>query len=293
MERSLQPFLLKSVLVLLNKVSIQEAARAMCEQGTGSVVVTNGTELVGLLTDRDIACRCVALAESLSAPVESILSDEFYAVDESASLDDVIEVMKSQGVRRIPIYRWTRAGRQSCEGIVSVDDLIASSLISPEDLSEIVRSQITRRQKWRGASVQSEERKTKNLERFYAILRRHMGLGGDIVESVTYFVLKNIVRRLTYTGATQLASQLPESLKESLLDLPKGPDRAITRESLIAGLREKYKLSDEKTYEVLAGFWSGLEEFTHHSQPEKVLKQLPPDMEKLFGGRSDEGASLQ
>src|SRR5919202_6716776 len=40
--------------------SISEAARLMKEHDTGAILVTDGGELKGLLTDRDIALRAVA-----------------------------------------------------------------------------------------------------------------------------------------------------------------------------------------------------------------------------------------
>lgn len=95
-------------------------ARMMVEHDCGEIPICDGAEVIGVVTDRDIACRAVARGMNpLDTPVRAVMTSEPYTVSENADLVDAVTLMEEHRVRRLPV---TREGQLI--GIVSQADLI-------------------------------------------------------------------------------------------------------------------------------------------------------------------------
>ena len=115
----------RDVVIAGPAMSVREAAGLMRDYHVGSLVVaeeTNGKTIpVGILTDRDLAVEVLATGlDADSVTVGDIMSDHLMLVVEDESLWDVIQRMRSEGVRRVPVVD----NRGSLIGILSVDDLL-------------------------------------------------------------------------------------------------------------------------------------------------------------------------
>jgi CBS domain-containing protein len=119
---------------------LRDAARLMRRHHVGALVVTrqgdHGTELLGMVTDRDLAIE--ALARDFDAAVVavgSIASDSLVGVPAEAGLDEAVLRMRTAGVRRLIVY--TVEGELA--GIVSFDDLIDACATLLADLTGVLR----------------------------------------------------------------------------------------------------------------------------------------------------------
>ena len=103
--------------------TLQDAARLMKENDCGEIPVVDDLEtrrLVGVITDRDIACRAVAEGVDLGAvTVGDIMTPNPQSCSEEASVSECRETMEEHQVRRIPIVD---AQSRVC-GIVSQADI--------------------------------------------------------------------------------------------------------------------------------------------------------------------------
>ena len=102
---------------------IREAAQIMKSQDIGivPVVETDGScRLIGVVTDRDIAVRVVAEGLDARACVRDIMSQHVHTRRSDDDLDDVMETMAREQVRRIPIVD----ERGTLIGIVSQADIV-------------------------------------------------------------------------------------------------------------------------------------------------------------------------
>ena len=84
--------------------SVVEAARLMRDEHIGSLPVTEGERLVGIITDRDIATRVVAegaVPETVS--VGDVYSREVISVEPNNDLEEALELMARHQVRRLPV----------------------------------------------------------------------------------------------------------------------------------------------------------------------------------------------
>ncbi len=96
------------------------AARKMREADIGMLPVSCGGQLIGCLTDRDLAVRAVASGcDPLSTKVREIMTPEFFYCFDDDSLEDATKTMEEKQVRRVPVLN----GSKRMVGIVSLGDL--------------------------------------------------------------------------------------------------------------------------------------------------------------------------
>jgi CBS domain-containing protein len=98
---------------------VQEAASFMLSADAGSIPVTDGDRLIGMITDRDIAVRGVAKGYGPDTPVRELMSDDIICAREDDDVDDVASRMSEAQVRRLPVID---QNERLC-GIVSLGDL--------------------------------------------------------------------------------------------------------------------------------------------------------------------------
>lgn len=116
--------------------TVLEAARLMRNHHVGDVVVVDrkpaGVIPIGILTDRDIVVELLAEEIDLSSVTcADVMSSELTSVVEQDEILDAIELMRSKGVRRVPVVN--RQG--GLEGIFAVDDVIE---LVAEQLTDLV-----------------------------------------------------------------------------------------------------------------------------------------------------------
>ena len=102
---------------------VQEAARFMLKNDAGSIPVTEGDRLIGMITDRDIAVRGVAKGYGPETPVRELMTDDIICARSDDSVEDVASKMSQAQVRRLPVID---EDERLC-GIVSLGDLSRES----------------------------------------------------------------------------------------------------------------------------------------------------------------------
>jgi CBS-domain-containing membrane protein len=83
--------------------SIAHAARLMADEDVGVLPVVDGGKVVGIVTDRDIAVRGVAEGTPVQALVGRIMSRDVITCSPEDELEDVLEIMSNEQVRRLPV----------------------------------------------------------------------------------------------------------------------------------------------------------------------------------------------
>ena len=97
----------------------REAASFMLRAEAGSIPVTEGERVVGMITDRDIAVRGVAEGRGPDTPVRELMSDGIICARENDDVEEVARRMSQEQVRRLPVLD---ENDRLC-GIVSLGDL--------------------------------------------------------------------------------------------------------------------------------------------------------------------------
>jgi CBS domain-containing protein len=98
---------------------VREAARFMLQADAGSIPVTEGNRLVGMITDRDIAVRGVALGYGPETPVSELMTSGIVSAHADELIEEAARKMGEAQVRRLPVIDQD----QRLVGIVSLGDL--------------------------------------------------------------------------------------------------------------------------------------------------------------------------
>jgi CBS domain-containing protein len=118
-----------NVVYLPSETTLAEAARTMREQDIGDVVVADGPQLTGLVTDRDIVVRAVAERfDPATTTIGEIVTKDLITVKPDDSVQSAALLMRDHAVRRVLVCDET----QGLVGIVSIGDLAQE--IDPESV---------------------------------------------------------------------------------------------------------------------------------------------------------------
>jgi CBS domain-containing protein len=98
--------------------SREVAARRMANAGIGALPVVVDDEVIGVVTDRDLALKAMARGLSPENLVETVMSADPARVDADAAVTVAIQAMRSLGVRDLPVVSDGRI-----VGMVSRDEL--------------------------------------------------------------------------------------------------------------------------------------------------------------------------
>jgi CBS domain-containing protein len=101
----------------------REAASFMLSEDAGSMPVSDGDRLVGMITDRDIAVRGVAKGYGPDTPISELMSSDVICAREEDDVEEVAAKMGKAQVRRMPVID---SDQRLC-GIVSLGDLARES----------------------------------------------------------------------------------------------------------------------------------------------------------------------
>jgi CBS domain-containing protein len=102
--------------------SLVEAARLMRAQDIGDVVVADGEEVVGVLTDRDIAVRAVAEGlDPQTVSARAVCTPDPLVVGPYDPVQAAVALMRERAVRRLPV----------------VEDGLPVGMVSLGDLAEV------------------------------------------------------------------------------------------------------------------------------------------------------------
>ena len=99
--------------------TIREVAKIMDEIDAGSMPVGDNDRLVGMITDRDIAIRAVALGKGPDTPVREVMSEDVKYCYDDEDLEHVARNMGDIQVRRLPVVNRDKR----LVGIVSLGDV--------------------------------------------------------------------------------------------------------------------------------------------------------------------------
>ena len=99
--------------------SLQEVAGRMATGDFGFMPVADGDQLIGTITDRDIAVRAVAGGASPTSPVIEYITRDAHTARADDDLKTVLDAMGTRQIRRLPVLD----KHDRLVGVVSLGDL--------------------------------------------------------------------------------------------------------------------------------------------------------------------------
>ena len=108
---------------------VPEIARRMRDLDIGAIPVGENDRLIGMVTDRDIACRAVANGADLGTlTARDVMSKGIFYCRDSEELEDALRIMEQKQVRRLPVID----DQKRMVGILSLGDIAEAT---PHELS--------------------------------------------------------------------------------------------------------------------------------------------------------------
>ncbi len=83
--------------------TIRIAAQLMADHNCAAIPVTRSGELVGIITDRDIACRAVAAGRNADLAVSDVMTVPVLALAEDDSWDTAAKLMAENHLHHLPV----------------------------------------------------------------------------------------------------------------------------------------------------------------------------------------------
>ncbi|MGZ5052471.1 MAG: CBS domain-containing protein [Methylobacter sp.] len=127
----------REVAFATKEMSLPEAAKIMRQYHVGDLVVvdeTGGKRVpVGVVTDRDMVIQVIAQSlEFNDFRIGDIMGRQLVSVQESDGVFETIRLMRTKGVRRLPVVNQ----QGELVGIVSADDMLD---LLAEELGELAK----------------------------------------------------------------------------------------------------------------------------------------------------------
>jgi CBS domain-containing protein len=107
------------VLEIAADATVLEAVQLMVEKNVGSLLVTEGGEVTGIVTERDYLRRVTLEGRTEQAPVGEIASSPLIVVTPETTIDECMALMTDRRIRHVPVVDGGRV-----VGIVSIGDLV-------------------------------------------------------------------------------------------------------------------------------------------------------------------------
>jgi CBS domain-containing protein len=120
--------------------TVFDALEAMAEFNIGAVLVLDGDDLVGILSERDYA-RNVELLErgSKETRVSEIMTAEIRTVGSASTVAECMELMTEHRIRHLPVL--DDDGRLA--GVISIGDVVKAMIAQQHDMITQLERYIT------------------------------------------------------------------------------------------------------------------------------------------------------
>ena len=114
--------------------------KVMAEKSIGALVVTEGEQVVGIITERDYARKVILLARSSKdTPVHAIMTSSVMYVRSNNTSEECMGPMTENRMRHLPVMDGARL-----IGIVSIGDLAKDIISEQKFIIEQLEHDITR-----------------------------------------------------------------------------------------------------------------------------------------------------
>jgi CBS domain-containing protein len=108
--------------------SVLSALGVMAEHDIGAVLVVEGDELLGILTERDYARKVVLMGRaSRDSPVRAIMTASVVVIPSSRTVEECMALMTDHRCRHLPVVENGRV-----IGLVSIGDLVKATIDEQE-----------------------------------------------------------------------------------------------------------------------------------------------------------------
>ena len=114
-----QEIMTKALITVNPATTALQIAKMMEQGGIGAIIVKDGDNLVGIITDRDFATKVAANNMPLDTPVEKIMSSPLITINHDERIAAAAEIMSTKKIRKLAV-----SNHGTIVGIITSTDLV-------------------------------------------------------------------------------------------------------------------------------------------------------------------------
>jgi CBS domain-containing protein len=119
--------------------SVFDALKLMAEKDVGALVVLDGGNLIGVISERDYARKIALLGRaSPTTQVKEIMTTDVVCVDPEQNVDQCMALVTEKRVRHLPVLE-----NGKLIGLISIGDLVKSIITEQQFIIEQLERYIT------------------------------------------------------------------------------------------------------------------------------------------------------
>ncbi len=114
--------------------SVFDALRMMSDKDIGAVLVLDGEQIVGIMSERDYARKVVLLGKtSRETRVNEIMSSKVFTIHPDQTVEEAMELMTNKHIRHLPVIEGNEV-----LGMISIGDVVKAIIFKQrEALSQL------------------------------------------------------------------------------------------------------------------------------------------------------------
>ncbi len=114
--------------------SVFDALRMMSDKDIGALLVTQGDQIVGIMSERDYARKVVLLGKtSRETRVDEIMSSKVFTIHPDQTVEEAMELMNNKRIRHLPVVEGS-----DVIGMISIGDVVKAIIFKQrEALSQL------------------------------------------------------------------------------------------------------------------------------------------------------------
>jgi signal-transduction protein with cAMP-binding, CBS, and nucleotidyltransferase domain len=127
----------KNILTLDKSTSLQEAAEHMKKLNVGCVIVTEDSNPIGIITERDFVTKIAAEGRPLFTEIKEVMSAPLITIDPEETIWEASEMMKEKLIHKLPVKK-----NDEIVGIITTTDIVKISSVGSDSEMRRICDQI-------------------------------------------------------------------------------------------------------------------------------------------------------
>ena len=127
------------VFSITSDITVYEALKAMGERNIGALLVIEGQQLMGIISERDYARKIILKGKSShDTLVKEIMTENVISISPEDSIEKCMELMSERHIRHLPVMK-----DGIVTGIISITDVVTAIIASQKETISYLHNYIS------------------------------------------------------------------------------------------------------------------------------------------------------
>lgn len=133
-KMKVEEIMTKNVVIADKSESIHHIAAMMKKYDIGFIPIRDEKKIIGVVTDRDIACTIVANNCDIDNKIESYINRSIKSIEKDETTMEALSIMSENKIKRLLV-----TDKKRIVGVLSISDIINGDSKNPEIISTLKR----------------------------------------------------------------------------------------------------------------------------------------------------------